>query len=264
MAQNGLVPINFNRHSHRYWKRFTSYDFAAERTESVIVEEEVLQIAATFPIVFRRTGPEIEPIAVYSLLAGEPSPFVSTEGRWLASYIPSELRSHPFSCRRMDNGSTFQLVVDEGSGLLTEECSDNPFFSTPDTLGTELKEVQNFLKARATSQIRTTEICKMIDAFGLFEPLSGNLEFGSAHNWLQINSARLEQLSAKRKLELVETKGLRLIYGHQASLSNLRWLFQAQKQISQAGASVKYTENSELTGFMNAFAQAQTDDVIWS
>ncbi|MEM9105557.1 MAG: SapC family protein, partial [Pseudomonadota bacterium] len=85
MERKKLVPVTVARHGNMYWKRFSSYAFAADLTETAVVSAEIPQTAAAFPIVFREIDEKIGPVAILSLVANRLTPFVSSDGQWLAT-----------------------------------------------------------------------------------------------------------------------------------------------------------------------------------
>ena len=120
MVQNGLTPVTRLNHGHRYWRRFTSFEFARHLPECPVVEPEILQAAAAFPIAFRAISGEVEAVALLSVHAEGSTPFVSDEGTWLAQYLPSALRCPPFQVDLTGAQSEPQpagcLMVDENDG----------------------------------------------------------------------------------------------------------------------------------------------------
>lgn len=267
MAQNGLLPVTAARHGHQYWKHFTSYEFAANRTECAIVMQEAPQIAATFPIVFRESDTGIEPRAVLSLSHDMPTPFVSNDGRWLAAYVPSDLRCHPFHAvplrQSTTGGSTlFQLIVDETSGLLSTNPKDEPFFDRAGILSPALRDVRSFLETRIAAREATIEICRTIKTMGLFEPAESHDGIALPSGTLSISTPRLKKLSKAEKLDLVNSGAFLLIHGHQISLCHFAWLARAQQQLVEQISQQKYTENSDISGFLSAMANAQNDDLL--
>ncbi|WP_170405299.1 SapC family protein [Ruegeria arenilitoris] len=267
MAQNGLVPVTAARHGHQYWKRFTSYEFATNRADCAIVLQEAPQIAAAFPIVFRETGEGVEPRAVLSLKDDMPTPFVSQEGRWLATYVPSELRSHPFQAQPLgqntpDGSTLFQLNVDETSGLLSTNPRDEPFFDLAGILSPALRDVQRYLQTRVAAHETTLELCQTLRAMGLFEPAESHDEITLPSGTLGISPLRLKKLSQAEKLKLLDSGAFLLIHAHQISRCHFAWLARAQQQLAEQNSQQKYTENSDISGFLSAMANAQNDDVL--
>ncbi len=267
MAQNGLVPVTAARHGHQYWKRFTSYRFATNRTDCAIVLQEVPQTAGAFPIVFRETSEGVEPKAILSLSEDMPTPFVSPKGQWLAAYVPSDLRCHPFQAETIgqntpDRPALFRLTVDETSGLLSTDPRDESFFDGAGSLSPALRDVQRFLQTRAAAREATLKLCQTIKTMGLFEPADSHGGIAVPSGTLGISALRLKKLSQAEKLDLVDSGAFLLIHAHQISLCHFAWLSRVQNQQAEQISQRKYTENSDISGFLSAMANAQNDDFL--
>lgn len=267
MVQNGLVPVTFARHGRIYWRRFTSYEFAVDRADCAIVHQEALQAASAFPIVFKRDLVGFEPYVILSFFAGMPTPFVSQDGRWMAAYVPSDLRCFPFRAEPVGRASAdskplFQLCVDEASGLISNDPDDETFFDQTGTLSPVLQEVQAFLRRRAAAREATQTLCQIVDDLGLFEPFAAHEGIDLAPGTFAVSTQRISSLSHAEKLRLVDSGALQLIHAHQVSLSHCRWIAQAQQQLLQQKSQVKYTKNLEISSFLHAIANAQIDDFL--
>ncbi|MES0825000.1 SapC family protein [Ruegeria sp. SCP11] len=267
MAQNGLVPVTVARHGHRFWKRFTSYSFAATRTDCAVVLQELPQAAAAFPIVFKNTNQGIEPRAILSLSDSSSTPFVSPDGLWLASYVPSDLRCYPFQAEFISNETAdqtplFRLSVDEASGLISNNPRDEAFFSHNGTLSSALDDVRSFLQAREASKQATLELCRQIEALGLFEPMSSHNGIALPQGTLGVSTLRTKNLPVSEKLKLLESGSFFLVHAHHISLSHCEWLNRVQQQIVQANYLEKYTKNSDVSGFLCAMANARNDEIL--
>lgn len=267
MAQNGLFPVTYARHRGRYWKRFSSFHFVNGRSECPIVEKEVLHVAAAYPIVFRRSETTVEPVAVLSLLPDAPTPFVAQDGRWLAGYIPSDLRCPPFQASLPDRQfgteeNRLQLMVDETLGLVTDVPGDEPFFTEAGDLTAELHRVHTFLQARAASAHQTQSMCGVLDKLELFEPMKRYEGVNLPAGCLGIAAPRSNALSQTEKLTLLEIGAFRLIHAHQVSLSHLTWLSRAHEQSGWSRKPKHYTEDSDISRFLRAMAHAQREELL--
>jgi len=223
-----------------------------------LVHTEVCQAAATFPILFRKTESGIRPFAVLSLTQGE-TPFVSTQGRWLASYVPSALRCYPFSAETLidttpNSTPQFRLLVDEASGLVTDDVQDEPFFTAEETLTPDLCAVRTFFQNLTAAEAATDRLCGILDKMDLFAPLRHHDGIDLPPDWLGVDFAQIEALSPPHKLLLMNNNAMGLIHAHQVSLSHCAWLFKAQqKQLHRSPDS----DSPELNGFLCAMASAQ-------
>ncbi|NVO57775.1 SapC family protein [Rhodobacteraceae bacterium B1Z28] len=269
MAQNGLTPISYPRHGHRFWRRFTSYEFARNVTDCPVVETEILQIAAALPIAFRSVAEGHEPVAILSLIPESSTPFVSGDGAWLAPYVPSALRCPPFHVSRVkacenEPKTQLQLLVDETLGLLTDDPTDEAFFDPTGELTPELQKILAFFQARTVAADETFELCRIIDGMKLFTPLTRHLGMEYPPGLLGINSRALRDLPQAQKAVLTNSEALRLIHAHQVSLSHTAWLMRAQQQARQHSPHPKSGELSDVSGFLDAMASAQQTEEMFA
>ncbi|KIC37121.1 SapC family protein [Ruegeria sp. ANG-R] len=252
MAENGLFPVSHKRHSNRYWRSFTSYQFAEEMSACPIVVSEVSKIATSFPIVFQQNEEGFLPAALLSVVSECMSPFVGQNGRWLAPYVPSELRCFPFQSDALSgNGHRWRLTVDESSGLVTRDPQDNPFFTMDGQLAQKLCQVQLFLQSRQISATETNRLCSLIAELDLFVPLNEYDGITLPQRCWGIDARRLDRLPDAYTLMLLASRALKLIHAHQVSLSHCAWLFRAQidRSVSASGP------NDALGGFITAMAE---------
>ena len=266
MAENGLFPVTYERYGDLYWKRFSSYHFAADQHSCPVVGHEVLHVAAAYPVLFQQNEATIEPVALLSLDPGYETPFVSDNGQWLASYIPSALRCPPFQANRFDknakdNGGP-QLYVNETLGLVSRSEKDEPFFINNNELTPELRNVLGFLGTRETSAENIRSICSVLQGLDLFKPIEDYEGVPIAGGFLSINGQRLSALSQAEKLVLLDIGAFELIYAHQVSLSHVTWLSQAQAQMKQGSINSAYTKNSASSRFLAAMAHAQNEELF--
>ncbi|WP_164662078.1 SapC family protein [Tropicibacter sp. Alg240-R139] len=265
-----LVPISKARHGHRFWRRFSSYDFARPLAEVPIVAEEILHCASAFPVAFRRHGggsrPGVTPVALLSLIPDQDSPFVSHNGRWLGTYVPSQLRSHPFASHSTGQGDQRAVLINETSGLITDDPRDEPFFAPDGTLAPGLAQVVQFFSTRTAALQATDVLCATLEAMELFTPLTSHEGVELPPGLLTIDGAALKSLPDAHLVLLARQDGLRLIHAHQVSLQHCLWLDRASRQtgLTKATPDTDTTSpgNDALDGFLSALAQAQENDAM--
>lgn len=264
MERNALVPITYQRHRNRHWTRFTSYHFAAQYRACDIVNDEVLSVAAAFPIVFRDHQGKLTPHALLSLSNSSSTPFVSGDGRWLASYVPSALRCPPFHLGTADTQKPLQqqLCVDEASGMVGDGPGGEAFFAQNGRFTDELMNVETFLKARAESLKNAQELCQILSSFNLLEAQSHHNGCRLPDGCYMLAEKRLAETPQSSISQLAQTGALRLLYAHLISKSHLSWLNLAQKRSGTTHLDKNYTKNSDVSAFLTAFANAQGDDII--
>ena len=145
VTQTAQVAISKDRHGGRFWRRFASYAFARDRHSVPIVLAELEPAASAFPLVFRSSATgSVEPHALLHLTVGESSPFVASDGTWRGTYVPSILRAHPFAATPAQAGAEMALLVDEASGLITDDPKDEAFFDENGAPSAALEQVIAF------------------------------------------------------------------------------------------------------------------------
>ncbi len=259
MAQTGPFPISHKRYKHRYWRRFTSYEHLRSLQECSVVSDEILPCAASFPIAFRSAEAGIEPVALLSLEPNAPTPFVSESGKWLASYVPSILRCPPFQAapvhgQSLSDPEQVELLVDEDTGLVTDNPADEPFFTPQGALTPQINSVNSFFENRAVSALRTRAQCAVLEKLNLFDPLPTQDGVALPRDLIGINPGRVSSLSVSQVGLLMKSGALQLIYAHQVSLMQCKWLSQAQ---SSEHSLRKEQTKDRLSEFLNAVAQSQ-------
>ncbi len=261
MAQNGLIPVSYKTHGHRFWRRITSYEHARSVTVCPVVETEILEVAAAFPMAFRATGEIIEPVAILSMAPEGANPFVSANGAWLAAYIPSLLRCPPFltgpADRRSPNDTPFRLMVDEASGLVTDDPQDEAFFDANGDLAPELQRLRSFFQARLATAEKTRRLCVDIDKMGLLAPLTQHQGCRFPPGFKGIDPNVLDGLSQSQSAGLANSGALRLIHAHQVSLSHSAWLTQAQRPAAVTPQPDHLHGISTTSEFLKAMANAR-------
>lgn len=260
MSQNGLFPVSLARHRNLYWQRFTSYDFARRLPVCPITAAEVLPAAASLPVVFREDDGQIEPISILSLRSDQQTPLVSEDGRWLGLYIPSQLRCYPFKAGPGHSASTGPvLLIDETSGLVTQDPKAEPFFTSAGQLTRDLCAVRTFLQECEAAMLETRRLCQKIASQGLFSPLHDFDGVPLPGNVLTIAPDRLSRLSQNQISTLMNSGALRLIHAHQVSMSHCSWLSKIQ---TRGSATNQISEN--LKGFIAAMGQDANQRILGS
>ena len=230
-----------------------------------IVLGEHEQVAATLPIVFVRTSAGPWPVALTRM--GAQTALVAPNGAWRGSYVPSILRVHPFQAKQTGNGQ-FALLVDEGSGLVTDDPTDEPFFNTEGRLSAPIAEVVEFFRNRATAEARTREAMSEIAARDLLMPLRMPAGLDApAEGLMEPNGERLGSLTRAELAALHRVSALSLLHVTRVSRHHMAFLAHAedvamQQQTAapsrgQADASDVAAADAGLSGFFDALADAQ-------
>ena len=265
-----LTPVSQDRHGGRFWRRFSSYDFVRELQQVPIVLGEHEQVAATLPIVFAQTSAGPWPVALTRL--GAQTALVAPNGAWRGSYVPSILRVHPFHAKPTGDGQ-FVLLVDEGSGLVTDDPAHEAFFDAEGELSATVAEVVNFFRNRATAEARTRDAMSEIAARDLLRPL--RMPAGVDAPGVGLMEADAEKLEAVTRSELSalhRVSALQLLYSSRIARHHTAFLAHAEaagkrRQAAppspvQADATGVAAVDAGLSGFFDALADAQDAEPV--
>lgn len=230
MREAHRVPLSLERHRERFWRRFTSYDFVRPMRHTPLVLAEIEAVAAAMPVVFAGDGAALEPVALLRLVPGGPSAFVSPAGLWLATYVPSLIRVHPFSAMAVGEDDRMMLMVDEGSGLVGDGPDGEPFFAEGDGLAPAVADLVSFFRQREASAARARAAAARLEALGLLAPFAPAVEApaGAWDGLRAVDRARFEALGDAEYLELRRLGAVAMVHAHFVSLAQVPWLARAE------------------------------------
>jgi len=260
VTRTGQVAISQERHGGRFWRRFTSYAFARDTYSVPVVLAELEPAASAFPLVFRPTASSgIEVHALLHLTADAPSPFVARDGGWRGTYVPSALRAHPFTAIPAGADGEMALLVDEASGLVTDDPRDEPFFDERGVPSAALDQVIAFFRTRAQSGRATRIACAALQAAGLLSPLAPlpGMKASDADGLFGIDTAALESLNHAALPELWTSGALRIAHAQRVSLCHAGWMARALQAGADRAPPTPQAADTRLTGFLDALADAQ-------
>lgn len=223
MAIN-FVPLNANRHRHLKLIQPQGYRYAREFGQSDLLLAEFGRASAHYPIVFAsHTSGTVRPIALLSR-DGESNAFISSEGRWLSSYVPMVIRLHPFAIARVPEREAPVVCVDMNSELLSYD-SGAPLFDINgdrapvlDQTLEQLNEVDQMLRV-------TQDFCQLLQELGLLVPLTPqDQDFGMmpcVDDCYRVDDQAFDQLSDAGLRVLRQQGWLAPLYAHRISLMRL-------------------------------------------
>ena len=173
-APSEFHPLNIERHASRFWRRASSYGFAAHQPLLPLAGPELFHAAVALPMAFIPQEDIFVCVAVVGTRDGE-CLYVAPDGRWLAGYMPAKLRSYPFALAAIE-GDQFALCMDEASGLLSSSPQDEPFFKEDGKLAPSLQRVLEFLGQIQASNSLTQQACAALHTHDLLKPWAITLQ----------------------------------------------------------------------------------------
>ncbi|MGY6704512.1 SapC family protein [Roseinatronobacter sp.] len=272
-----LIALSRERHATRRWRKPAEYGFARARRLVPLVLAEIDLAAAAMPLVFAQGADNDlpQPVAVLRLTA-ETSAYVSDDGRWLAPYIPALLRVYPFSARPAPQDDAtgpprMELLIDEGSGLISDDANDARFFDPYGAPSKALDAVIGFFRHYETSATATRTAMQALtqartpDGASLFTPLrhGDTVQQGL----LALDRAAFDALGDDSFLHLRAAGAIPLAMAHFISRTQLDWLGRAERALAQqpdppntAQDSAAGSAKPDIADFLSALAIAQQND----
>lgn len=212
-------------HANCTWRAPTNYAFARTSALVPLSVAELPQAVMAFPVGLFRGHDGVFPAAILSLENGS-NLYVTPEGRWLARYIPVELRMHPFRLlqNKQDPGK-YVLCIDEDSGLIAQSGSGQDFFNPDGSLTDSMQQVLERLSQHERDREATNRACRLLEQQGLVVPwnISIRTSKGDRHieSVCKIDERSLNALSGREFEALRDTGALSLAYCQMISMQNL-------------------------------------------
>jgi len=266
--ENTIVPVTPGRHGPRRWRRFSSYAFARPLQDVPIVMAELEPAASALPLVFRQTPSGWEVVALLSLSPATSGIFVTASGTWRGTYVPSALRAYPFVADDSGTDGKATLMIDEASGLITDDPADEPFFEDAAQPSEALAQVIAFFQTRAASRQETLRAAGALAEAGLltrWTPSHGMSEADAAGYW-SVDQAALGAVPQNELAKLWQAGALRLAQSQLVSLHHLGWIARcAAAGTATPKAQIAYPQpmdpSGDIASFLSALSDAQAADL---
>ncbi|TVQ96399.1 MAG: peptidase [Desulfovibrionales bacterium] len=239
---SNYVPVSQENHASKLWTRFTSYSFTASTHLVPVVAAELTNAIKSLSLAFTKQGNAYTLVCLLSPIAGQ-NLFIDIAGRWLGGYVPSFFRGHPFSLVRISDTDTFQLCVDEASGLISETDGEQ-FFDGQGQLSKAVADVKEFLTKVENNRAATELAVSALSDAELIIPWPVKIKIDDTvmniPNLYRVDDGKLHALEDQTFLHLRKTQALPLAYAQLFSMPNIGLfpkLAQIKKNLAaQAGA----------------------------
>ncbi len=253
------IPLTPDRHASLAWRRYESYQFAGAEALLPVVAAELPRAAMSLPLAFVPDAAGVfQPVVV---LGPEPgiNAFVAPDGRWLATYVPAELRSHPFKVAMTPDGQKV-VCVDEGSGLIVEAATagSEPFFGADGKIAPTVRQVVDLLEGLESMRPATLAATAALVEQGVIQPWPIQLEIeGRVHGLSglhRVDEIALNALPDEAFVKLRHAGAIGLAYAQLLSMQHvatLQTLSQARAAATKAGEQLVRGGELDL-GFMQS------------
>lgn len=240
-----MKPISLNEFGNKRFRRFDSYQFAAQDALAPIVVKEMPKACLMLPIAFTHIGDDFVPVAVQGLQPGK-NLFVAPDGRWVARYVPAIYRGYPFALANTEDGRQV-LCFQENSGLLGDE--GEPFFED-DKPTKAVNDILDFLTQLAVNRAATSRICSLLKQKKLIQPWPIKLQNPqnpddgrSIDGLFRIDEAAFNGLDKDSLAELRDGGALPLIFCQLLSMQHLPVLGELAKALAEVERQAALPKN---------------------
>lgn len=224
------------------WKPATDYGFASRISFVPVLLEEIFPVAGSLPIVFAPKAVGDLALAVVAPEARNGMRAVLPGGRWIAGYVPSILRLHPFACSLEDGRG---VLFDPESPLIDPAGAGMRFFDVSGVATPAFERVSKALSQYRDSLGRTQRAVSLLRRADLLQPARSLACFDDPafDAVLVVNSRALAHLIAVRVPPLFSSGALALAHAHLTSVEQAQRLAKLSGMIreraSRCGASAQ-------------------------
>lgn len=218
-----LTAISTNVHSQKSWRPPQSIGFARGEVVLALGSSEIPRATPHLPMGFLRQEDRLEMVALVGFIAGQ-SLMISPEGRWLADYVPFQLKSYPFALAPAPNGE-MALCIIEADGNVVNGSVGHPFFDGAGQLDAVVKQMMDALVLFEKEKTVSRNWAAQLEAVGVLKPWDLNVQtylgVRQVEGLWQIDESALNALDDAAFLELRKTGALTIAYCQMLSTQNI-------------------------------------------
>ena len=227
-----------SQHATKHYLPRQGYSFANNQQVVPILLAELSKLIPHYSLAFIQQDNTYKP-NVLTGLGGGKNLYVNHDGKWLASYVPAFLRSHPFRLLPSNNQLVFCIQEDHLS-----DSQGKPLFDDEGNLIKPVQDTLNFLNECEKSRKVTQAACKSLDQAGVIETWdlqvkqSENKDSVKIDGLYRISEKALNELDNETFADLRKNGALALAYAQLFSMNQISRLKElAQYHARQAPQS---------------------------
>ena len=213
-----IYPITRERYAGQRWNGPANLQFAATQTLLPVSAHELSQMAVALPMAFAAKDGGYVLTAVLGL-QNDRNLFIAPDGRWVGSYLPALLRTHPF-CMKRNSRNEPVLCIDEAAGLLSD--TGNRFYEEDGTPAQQLTNILASLAHTDQGLQQSAQAVALLNKHGLLKPMpltvaspNGEVTIGGL---FQVDEAALRALPGNALEELAQRGVLTVAYSQLLSM----------------------------------------------
>lgn len=231
------VALGREAFANKYWKAPKDFRFFADNAIIPLGAHEAPHAGLHLPLAFIKQQDTYDLVALAGLRQNENLAVDPMTGQWMLDYLPDLAKVHPF---RLASNQTDELIVivDEESGLVTNDINDWPFFQSNGEPEEQLAQVMQYLDRLQNGRMGSFELCKNLADAGIFEPWNITIKGendgqNSISGLYRINEKAFNALGNVPFLALRKRGALALAYSQLLSMGNIHKLGRLAHQRQQ-------------------------------
>lgn len=216
------IALSKTDHLEKYWKPREGFAFTKEMRVVPIAISELSKLLPHYCIAFVKDDEGYQAVVLLGLGA-EKNVYVNSESKWLAAYVPENLRPYPFILGNKDDNNKVLCISDSH---LCEE-GEYRLFDLNGDLAKEAIEMLELLNQSDHDNKANRNACKLLDDAGLIGDWKLTVKMGDTNDNFEIrglfklDEQKLNQLEPTVFAKLRESGALLLAYAHLFSLSQI-------------------------------------------
>ena len=246
--------------AHKYWKNPEDYRYFADSAIIPLGAYEAPQAGLHMPLAFIGQQDSYDLVALTGIRQNESLGVDMMSGQWTLYYVPDLAKVYPFRLANKPDSDELVLIVDEASGLITQDSNDHAFFQANGDPAAPLAQVVERLQHLQHGRMASFELCQRLKEEQLLEPwpieIKGEDGSNSIQGLYRINEKALNALSSVSFLYLRQTGALALAYTQLLSMGNIhklgRLAYVRQQQLGGAEVSADVIDgfSSDMISFV--------------
>lgn len=239
--------------AHKYWKAPQDLRFFAENAIIPLGAHEAPQAGLHMPLAFIKQQNTYDLVALTGIRQNESLGVDPMSGQWTLYYVPDLAKVYPFRLTNKKDSDELIVIVDEASGLITNDSNDWPFFQSNGEPEEQLAVVIQRLQQLQQGRMASFELCQRLEDGGLLEPwnieIKGEDESNRIGGLYRINEKALNELGNVPFLGLRQNGALALAYAQLLSMGNIhklgRLAYLRQQEMGMGDSKPDYADGFE-------------------
>jgi hypothetical protein len=225
------IALSPSQHANKHYLPRQGYSFSTDQQAIPVLLAELSKLLPHYPLAFIQQDNIYQPVVLTGLGGGQ-NLYVNHDGKWLATYVPAFLRSHPF---RLLTTESKQQVLCIQEDHLVDDSQGEPLFDSEGNLTKPVQDTLNFLNECEKNRRVTQSACAALDKAGVIEKWPLQIKQVEGQEPIQvdglyrISEKTLNELDAETFAGLRSNGALALAYAQLFSMNQINQLAERAK-----------------------------------